>query len=59
MTGRDREVVDLTRSRVKNISELTNFGKLTRIKGYNGKYGSNPHGIKVFSRDLLEIDQIG
>ena len=59
VTRWDREVVDFTRSRVKNNTELTNFGKLTRIEGYNGKYGSNPQGNKVFPRDLLEIDQIG
>ena len=29
------------------------------MEGYNGKYGSNPQGIKVFLRYLLEIDQIG
>ena len=42
LTRRDREVVDFTRSRVKNNTELTNFIKLSRIEGYNGKYGSNP-----------------
>ena len=45
LTRRDREVVDFTRSRVKNYSKLTNFRKFTRIEGYNGKYGSNPQGI--------------
>ena len=34
---RDCEVVDFTRSRVKNISELTNLMKMYRIEGYNGK----------------------
>ena len=37
LTGRDHEVVDFTRSRVKNNTELTNFGKLTRIELHNGK----------------------
>ena len=37
LTGQDREVVDFTRSRVKNNTELTNFGKLTRIEWNNGK----------------------
>ena len=37
LTRRDREVVDFTRSRVKNYSELTNFGNLLQIEGYNGK----------------------
>ena len=30
LTRRDREVVDFTRSRVKNNTELTNFGKMQR-----------------------------
>ena len=34
---RDCEVVDFTRSRVKNISELTNLMKMYRIEGYNDK----------------------
>ena len=59
MTRRDRELVDFTWSRVKNYSKLTNFKKFTRMEGYNGKYGSNPQGIEVFSRDLLEFGQIG
>ena len=37
MTRRNREVVDFTRSRVKNNSKLTNLMKISRIKGYNGK----------------------
>ena len=37
MTRRDREVVDFTRSRVKNISKLTNLMKMPRIEGYNDK----------------------
>ena len=37
VTRRDCEVVDFTRSRVKNYSELTNLMKMYRIKGYNGK----------------------
>ena len=37
LTRRDREVVDFKRYHVKNYSELTNFGNLTRIEGYNGK----------------------
>ena len=42
LTKRDREVVEITRSCVKIKSKLTNFMKLIRIEGYNGKYGSNP-----------------
>ena len=37
LTRRNREVVDFTRSRVKNDSELTNLMKMYRIEGYNGK----------------------
>ena len=37
LTRRDHEVIDLTRSLVKNNAELTNFGKLTRIEWHNGK----------------------
>ena len=33
----NREVVDFTRSRVKNNSKLNNVMKLTRIEGHNGK----------------------
>ena len=34
---RNREVVDFTRSRVKNNSELTNLMKLNRIEGHTSK----------------------
>ena len=44
-------------SRKKN-SKLTNFRKFTRIEGYNGKYGSNPHGIKQFLDIIFKFDQI-
>ena len=37
LTRRDREVVDFTRSRVKNNTEFTNLMKMLRIEGYNGK----------------------
>ena len=37
VTRWDREVIDFTRSRVKNNSELTNLMKMYRIEGYNGK----------------------
>ena len=42
LTEQDREVVNYTRSRVKIKSNLTNLMKISRIEGYNGKYGSNP-----------------
>ena len=58
MTRRNREVVDFTRYRVKNNSKLTNFRKFTRIEGYNGKYGSNPQGIKEFLDIIFKFDQI-
>ena len=59
MTDQDRVVVNCTRSRVKNKSKLTNLVKISRIEGYNGKYGSNPQGNKEISDNLFEFDQIG
>ena len=58
MTNQDREVVNFIRSRVKNNSKLINLVKISRIEGYNGKYGSNPQGIRKISDDLFEFDQI-
>ena len=58
LTRRDCEVVDFTRYRVKNNSKLTNFKKFTRIEGYNGKYGSNPQGIKEFLDVIFKFGQI-
>ena len=59
LTRRDREVVDFKWYRVKNYSQLSNFRKFTRIEGYNGKYGSNPQGIKDFLDVFFKFDQIG
>ena len=59
LTKRDHEVVNFTRSRVKNNSKLTNLMKISRNEGYNGKYGLNPQGIREISNDLFEFDQIG
>ena len=59
LTRRNCEVVNFTRYRVKNNSKLTNFKKFTRIEGYNGKYGSNPQGIKEFLDVIFKFDQIG
>ena len=59
MTRRNREVVDFKWYRVKNYSKLTHFRKFTRIEGYNGKYGSNPQGIKEFLDVFFKFDQIG
>ena len=59
MTRRNREVVDFMRYRVKNNTELTNLMKMNRIQGYNGKYGSNPQGIKQFLDVIFNFDQIG
>ena len=42
----------------QNKVQTYQFVKISRIEGYNGKQGSNPQGNKVFSRDLLEYDQI-
>ena len=51
--------VNCTPIRVKIKSKLTNLRKITRIEGYNGKYGSNPHGIRKIPDDLFKFDQIG
>ena len=59
MTNRDREVVNCTQSRVKIKFKLTNLMNISRIEGYNGKYGSHPQGIREISDDLFEFDQIG
>ena len=59
LTRRNREVVDFTWYRVKNNTELTNLMKMNRIQGYNGKYGSNPQGIKQFLDVIFNFDQIG
>ena len=32
---------------------------MNRIQGYNGKYGSNPQGIKEFLDVIFKFDQIG
>ena len=47
------------RYRVKNYSKLTNFREFTQIEGYNGKYGSNPQGIKEFLDVIFKFDQFG
>ena len=52
-------VVNFTLICVKIMSKLTNLIKITRIEGYNGKYGSNPHGIREIFNDLFEFDLIG
>ena len=59
MTNQDRVVVENTRSRVKINSKLINLMKISRIEGYNGKYGSNPKGTRKISDDLFKFDQIG
>ena len=59
VTRRNREVIDFTQYRVKNNTELTNLMKMYRIQGYNGKYGSNPQGIKEFLDVIFKFDQIG
>ena len=52
-------IINFTPIRVKIKSKLTNFMKLIRIEGYNGKYGSNPQGIREILTDLFGFDQIG
>ena len=59
LTERIDVVVNCTPIRVKTKSKLTNLLKITRIEGYNGKYGSNPQGIWEIFYDLFEFDQIG
>ena len=59
LTKLDRVVVEYTRSRVKIKSKLTNFKNNSRIEGYNGKYRSNPQGIREILDDLFEFDKIG
>ena len=59
LTRRDREVIDFTRYHVKNNTKHTNLMKMYRIQGYNGKYGSNPQGIKQFLDVIFKFDQIG
>ena len=59
MTRRNREVINFTRYRIKNNSQLTNFKKFTPIEGYNATYGSNPQGIKEFLDVIIKFDQIG
>ena len=51
-------VINCTPICVKIKSKLTNLMKITRIEEYNGKYGSNPHGIREIFYDLFEFDQI-
>ena len=59
MKNRDCEAVNCTRSHFKIKSKLTNLIKISPIEEYNGKYGSNPQGIREISDDLLKFDQIG
>ena len=51
-------VFNCTPIRVIIKSKLTNLMKITRIEGYNGKYGSKSHGIREIFYDLFEFDQI-
>ena len=52
-------VINCTLIHVKIKSKLTNLMKITRIEGYNGKYGSNPQGIREISDNVFKFDQIG
>ena len=52
-------VVNCTPIRVKINSKFINLMKITRIEGYNGKYGSNPHELGKFlmiSSNLIKSD---
>ena len=57
--NRDHEVIENTWSRVKIKFKFTNFNINSRIEWYNGKYESNPQGIREILDDLFEFDQIG
>ena len=59
LTDRIDVVINFTLIHVKIKSKITNLMKITRIEGYNGKYESNPHGIREICDDLFEFDQIG
>ena len=59
MTNRDREVINCTQPRVKNNSKLTNLVKISRIDGYNGKYGQIHKELGKFlmiSSNLIKSD---
>ena len=58
MTERIDAVVNCTPIRVKTKSKFTNLMKISRIEGYNSKYGSNLQGIREISNNLFEFDQI-
>ena len=55
MTKRNHEVINCTRSNIKHNSKLSNLMKISRIEQYNGKYGSNPYGIRDIYNDLFKI----
>ena len=59
VTERIDVVVNCTPIRVKRKSKLTSLMKITRIEGYNGKYGLNPEGTREISGDLFKFDEIG
>ena len=59
LMDRDSKVVNCIWSCVKIKSKLSNLMKISRIEGYNGKYGSNPQEIREISNNLFEFDQIG
>ena len=48
LTRRDREVVDFTRSRVKNYSELTNLGIKSELKGIMVNKGRIHRELRYF-----------
>ena len=58
VTERINAVVNCTPIHAKTKSKLTNLMNNSRIEGYNGKYRSNPQGIRENLDDLFEFDQI-
>ena len=55
LTDQINVVVNCTPIHVKIKSKLTNLMKISRIEGYNGKYGSIPQGIGKFLMISLSL----
>ena len=55
-TDQDNEVVDFKRSPVKNIYELTNLMKMSRIEGYNGRIHREIYKFLMYCLKLIKSD---
>ena len=51
-------IVEFTQNRVKINTKIANLKRYSRIKKYNGEYGSNPQRNKQILRYLMKLDQI-